>query len=282
MVIILLLSAVLLCLVVPGLSSKLKVVHYELTAGDAAPPVRAALVTDLHSCAYGQNQQELLDAVDAAEPDFILMSGDIFDDTLQDANSFIFLQGIAGKYPCFYVPGNHELRRDGRAFQELMSRVDELGITRVNGTSAVVEINGRRLCICGVDDPSAWVANRKGNINVNSGFRAQLAEIASLAEKRDAYVILLSHRPELFELYCQYPFDLVVSGHAHGGQWRIPGLLNGLLAPNQGLFPKHAGGRYEKNGTVMIVSRGLARESTWIPRFYNRPELVVIDLKGKT
>ena len=95
----------------------------------------------------------------------------------------------------------------------------------------------------------------------------------------EIFTVLLSHRPELFEIYQKYEFDLVLSGHAHGGQWRIPGLLNGLFAPNQGLFPKYAGGRYDYAGGTMIVSRGLARESTKVPRIFNRPELVVVDVK---
>ena len=87
---------------------------------------------------------------------------------------------------------------------------------------------------------------------------------------------MLSHRPELFESYVSREFDLVVCGHAHGGQWRLPGLINGVYAPNQGLFPKYAGGEYEKNGTTMIVSRGLARRMDIVPRIFNPPELVVI------
>ena len=94
----------------------------------------------------------------------------------------------------------------------------------------------------------------------------------------EGYTILLAHRPERIGAYRQYPFDLVVSGHAHGGQWRIPGLLNGLYAPNQGLFPQYAGGCYDEDGMAFVVSRGLARESTRIPRLFNPPELVVVDL----
>ena len=91
--------------------------------------------------------------------------------------------------------------------------------------------------------------------------------------------VLLANRPELIEKYDVHDFDLVVSGHAHGGQVRIPGLLNGLYAPNQGWFPPYAGGEYEVNGTTMIVSRGLARETTRLPRIFNRPELVIVELK---
>ena len=94
--------------------------------------------------------------------------------------------------------------------------------------------------------------------------------------KKDHFTVLLSHRPELFENYVSRAFDLVLCGHAHGGQWRIPGVLNGLYAPQQGLFPLYAGGKYEKGSTTMIVSRGLAKETTPIPRIFNPPELVVV------
>ena len=99
------------------------------------------------------------------------------------------------------------------------------------------------------------------------------------AQDGETFSILLTHRPERVEDYTGRGFDLVLAGHAHGGQWRLPGLINGLIAPNQGLFPRYAGGRYALDGdTTMIVSRGLARESTRIPRLFNRPELVVVDI----
>ncbi|MDE5792514.1 MAG: metallophosphoesterase, partial [Oscillospiraceae bacterium] len=121
---------------------------------------------------------------------------------------------------------------------------------------------------CGVEDP------------VSSNFNKQFKQIQELLKNNNNYKILLSHRPELFEDYVTANFDLVLAGHAHGGQWRIPVILNGLYAPDQGLFPKFAGGFYQKENTTMIVSRGLARESTRIPRIYNQPELVVIDLES--
>ena len=91
--------------------------------------------------------------------------------------------------------------------------------------------------------------------------------------------ILLSHHPEYYPRYLEgRNIDLIFSGHAHGGQWRIPFVLNGLYAPDQGLFPKYAGGKYEKDGSVMIVSRGLARETTPVPRIFNRPEIVIVNI----
>ena len=276
--ILLILLAVLLLLILPGFYNGLAVRRYTVEAPGVAVPVRIALVTDLHSCAYGKGQRELLDTIDKEAPDLILLGGDIFDDDLTDDNAEAFLRGIAGRYPVFYVTGNHEYWSGEAGFARKMAILEECGIVRLSGETAVFEANGSRVTICGVDDPYAW-ADSYGFIEQAEGsFREQIAQVAARAEE-DAYTILLTHRPELLDVYSQCGFDLVLAGHAHGGQWRIPGILNGLWAPNQGLFPAHAGGRYEQDGTVMIVSRGLARESTWVPRWYNRPELVIIDLQ---
>jgi len=102
----------------------------------------------------------------------------------------------------------------------------------------------------------------------------------AVGQAQEGYcTVLLSHRPEFFELYQKYDVDLVLCGHTHGGQWRIPYLLNGLVAPHQGFFPKYAGGRYDAENMTMIISRGLARETTKIPRVFNRPELVIVELE---
>ncbi len=271
------LLAVLLCLILPGFYNALQVVHYTVHVGDAAQPIRVALVTDLHSCAYGENQRELLEAIDKEAPDLLLLGGDIFDDQIPNDRAAAFLKGIQGKYPCYYVTGNHEYWSGKEGFAEKMAILDAYGVIRLSGDMDTIEIKGTKLNICGVDDPYAWADNGYLIDNRDGSCREQVKRVAELA-KNGCFTILLAHRPELFSSYSQFGFDLVLSGHAHGGQWRIPGILNGVYAPNQGLFPAYAGGRYEQNGTVMIVSRGLARESTRVPRFYNRPELVLIDL----
>ncbi|MBR6862657.1 MAG: metallophosphoesterase [Acidaminococcaceae bacterium] len=267
----------LLLLILPGFYNALAIRRYTVEAPGIAHPVRIALITDLHSCAYGDGQRELLDAIEEEAPDLILLGGDIFDDDMPDDNAEAFLRGIGSWYPCYYVTGNHEYWSGADSFAEKMAILEECGITRLSGEVATVEINGTRICICGVDDPYAWADSYGFSERREGSFREQVAQVASQAEN-GAYTILLTHRPELLDVYSQYAFDLVLAGHAHGGQWRIPGIVNGLWAPNQGLFPAYAGGRYEQDGTTMIVSRGLARESTWVPRWYNRPELVIIDL----
>ncbi len=271
------LPVVLLGLILPGFNSSLKTVRYEVTAEGLPQPVRIALVTDLHACAYGRGQRKLLDAVEEQAPDLILLGGDIFDDKLPDEKAAVFLREVSRKYPCFYVTGNHEYWSGETAFQEKMACLEEYGIRRLCGEAVSVEVGSAAVDLCGVDDPDAW-GNSRGYTEYEDGsFREQLARAASQAEN-GRYTILLTHRPEQLELYASFGFDLVLAGHAHGGQWRIPGILNGLYAPDQGLFPPYAGGRYELDGTVMIVSRGLARESTRVPRFYDRPELVIVDL----
>ena len=275
--ILLLLLAVLLLLILPGFYNGLTIRRYSVEAPGIARPVRIALITDLHSCAYGKGQRELLNTIDAEAPDLILLGGDIFDDDLPDDNAEIFIRGIGGRYPVYYVTGNHEYWSGEAGFARKMAIFEECGIVRLSGETAVFEANGSRIMICGVDDPYAWADSYGFTERAEGSFREQIAQVAARVEE-DACTILLTHRPELLNVYSQYDFDLVLAGHAHGGQWRIPGILNGLWAPNQGLFPAYAGGRYEQNGTVMIVSRGLARESTQVPRWYNRPEIVMIEV----
>ena len=274
----LILLAFLLLLILPGFCNVLAVRRYTVEAPGLARPVRIALITDLHSCAYGEGQRELLDAVDAEAPDLILLGGDIFDDDLPDGNAEAFLRSFAGRYPVCYVTGNHEYWSGEAGFARKMAILDQCGIIRLSGEAVSFEVNGSRITVCGVDDPYAWVDSDGFTERTEGSFRQQLAQVSGHAED-GAYTILLTHRPELLDVYSRYDFDLVLAGHAHGGQWRIPGILNGLWAPNQGLFPALAGGLYEQNGTVMIVSRGLARESTRVPRWYNRPELVMIELR---
>ena len=277
-IIILIVILLILCLVLPGISSKLKTVYYRTAAEGIGRPVRIALVTDLHSCAYGQGEKTLLDAIDAEAPDVVLLVGDIFDSSLPDGNALTFLKGIGGRYPCYYVTGNHECAGNEGNFAKRMQALEDYGVVRLSGEAVFPELAGAKICICGVDDPDNWSARRAAVVHTQGSFNEQLEHAASLRED-SVYTVLLSHRPEKLDLYSSYGFDLALAGHAHGGQWRIPGLVNGLFAPDQGLFPRYAGGMYEKDGTVMIVSRGLAKESTMIPRIYNRPELVIIDLE---
>ena len=269
--ILILLVLIILLLCAAAFDNRLAVRSYAVDAEEITSPVRIALVTDLHSCSYGEGQAELIEAVDGLEPDIVLLGGDIFDDVLPDTNTELFIAGISGKYPCYYVTGNHEHWSGEAAFAVKMDILKKHGVHILSGICETLSINGQSINICGVDDPDAHAGNKQ------EAFLAQLDEVKRLSDNGH-YTILLSHRPEYFGAYAEQGFDLVLSGHAHGGQWRIPLILNGLYAPDQGWFPEHAGGKYVQGETTMIVSRGLARESTRIPRIFNRPELVCIEL----
>ena len=258
--------------------SRLKTVHYTIESGKLSAPVRIALITDLHSCKYGDNQNNLIQAVQKQNPDIVLLGGDIFDDKVPHRNAELTVKQLAEKYPCYYVTGNHEYW--SREVGTILDIIKGYDVTVLSGECDTIEIKGQTINICGVDDPDAEVYLAEGEPIERQLERADEAtKEAQKAVGEEIFSVLLSHRPELFETYQNYDFDLVLSGHAHGGQWRIPGVLNGLFAPNQGLFPKYAGGRYNYAGGTMIVSRGLARESTLVPRIFNRPELVIVDIK---
>jgi len=228
-------------------------------------PVRIAFLADLHSCLYGKNQGELIAKIDGQNPDLVLMSGDIADDKLPLDGAIELLAGISGKYGCYYVTGNHEFW-SGRA-GGIKDLFREYNVHVLEGECAAAEIRGQPVNICGVDDPEIGGA----------AFQKQLASAFGAVDD-NSYTILLSHRPERFQQESAYNCDLILSGHAHGGLWRIPFILNGLYAPNQGFFPKYTSGVYIIGSVRMLVSRGLSRYSTSIPRIFNPPELAVIDI----
>ena len=258
-------------LVWAGLDTGLTVQTYTVESGKVEAPVRLALLTDLHSCDYGEGQRELLDAVEEQDPDLVLLGGDIVDDgpEMPEERALATVEALAERWPTYYVTGNHEYRT-GRA-EEIKELLAGRGAVVLEGTCALVTVGEQTLQICGVDDPAVGAAV----------WQSQLEDV-TVALEGDVCSILISHRPERVADYTGRSFDLVLSGHAHGGQWRIPLLGVGLIAPNQGLFPRYAGGTYDLEGTTLVVSRGLARESTRIPRLYNPPEVVVVDLVPET
>lgn len=242
----------------------LHTVSYQIVSNRVKQPVRLALVADLHSTWYGDEQIYLIKTLEAVGPDVILMAGDMIDDKRERNAIDIFLNGISTSYPCFYALGNHEFRISDP--KEVKQWARARGVTVLDGMVQQVSIKGQSLYIAGMDD---WTCG-------NTLWDKQRNQVCSQIKDCDGYTILISHRPELLNLYRSSGFDLVVSGHAHGGQVRVPGLLNGLFAPGQGTFPMYAGGIYSLGHTQLVVSRGLCRN--FLPRVFNRPELVVVDI----
>ncbi len=253
-------KAALLAFIAIGLDARLKTVRYQFKG---SCNLKIAHITDLHGCRYGKNMQTLVDAIENEAPDIIVYTGDIFDDIVPYKNSRILLERMK-HYPSFYVNGNHEFY--SKDLDTIYKIIKENEVTILDDKTISLDINGDKVNISGIEDP----LSRK---NLNN-------QLSALHVEKNAYNILLTHRPENIHAYLRKDFDLILCGHAHGGQWRVPFLINGVFSPNQGIFPKYAGGLYDFNDTHFIVSRGLARESTpLVPRFYNRPELVIIEIR---
>ena len=268
--------ALLAVLCVTSLWQGLTVKVYTETTDKVAFPIRMLVLSDLHSTIYGDKQATLIKAIRKQKPDIILLVGDIADDGNPILGTEQLLSVIGSEYPCYYVTGNHEYW-SGKV-DDIKEIIRSYGVTILEGDTEIVQVGKQKLRLCGVDDPDGF-GNKSYYVDHGITETWQEQFDACKAEAHDKlYSVMLSHRPELAEQYRDSGFDLVLAGHAHGGQVRIPGILNGLYAPNQGYFPKYAGGRYELGQTVMIVSRGLSRNIR-LPRVFNPPELVVVDLK---
>ncbi len=254
-----------------AVNTQLKVVTYTIHSSKITDEVKLVFVADLHSCSYGKNETELIEKIEEYQPDAVLLGGDIFDDVLDDRNACAFVDKIAEKFKTYYVSGNHEWWSNQT--KDLFDYLSAKGVIVLRGNSSELKLdNGDVIVVSGIDDPeiNKYDASYKC-------WEEQLKDVGEGIEK-DYFNLLLSHRPECVNKYFEYNFDAVLAGHAHGGQFRIPFVANGLYSPNQGWFPKYAGGMYDFDGRKMIVSRGLARESTRLPRIFNQPELVFVNL----
>ena len=239
---------------------------------DAFDGYRIAQVSDLHNAEFGDGNQRLLDMLREAEPDMIAITGDLIDSRKTNiAVALAFAEEAVRIAPCYYVSGNHEARV--LEYRELKAGLEAAGVTVLDDARVEIEISGKSITIIGVNDPS-FLADY-----LTSDAAVMDRKLSELSSEGASFTILLSHRPELFDTYAAHEMDLVLTGHAHGGQFRLP-LIGELIAPNQGLFPKYDDGLYSEGNTNMIVSRGLG--NSVIPfRFNNRPEVVLIELKSQ-
>lgn len=258
--------AILVILTLIALDERLTLRTYTVVSPKLTAEVRLAVVTDFHS---SDNADDVVAMVASCAPDAVLLVGDLFDDDTQNRpteRTLSLMRQLSAQYPCYYVSGNHEAWTG--EMDALYQQTEEAGVTVLRMSSGVLTVRGQRIALCGIPDPYEMVFS--GAPDTEEQLRQALEDVDSAD-----FTVLLAHRPELLAKYAQFPLDLVVSGHAHGGQVRIPGVLNGLYAPNQGWFPKLAGGAYTQDGMTLIVSRGLAVR-TRLPRIFNRPEVVLV------
>jgi len=240
---------------------------------DAFDNYRIAQVSDLHNAKFGDGNQRLLEILREAEPDMIAITGDLIDSRKTNiAVALAFAKEAVKIASCYYVSGNHEARVS--EYQDLKTGLEEAGVTVLDDAQVKIEVSGESITVIGVNDPSFHADYLTSDAEVMD------RKLSELSSEDAGFTILLSHRPELFDTYVAHDMDLVLTGHAHGGQFRLP-LIGGLVAPNQGLFPKYDAGLYSEGDTNMIVSRGIG--NSIIPvRFNNRPEVVLIELASQS
>ena len=248
----------------------LTVKHYRVHTDkfEAGDSLRIVLVADLHSHIYGHGQGDLISVIEGQSPDIIVLAGDIADDVAPFDGAKLLVSGIADIAPVFYVSGNHEYWSGD--IENIKETIRALGVAVLEDEYKEIEISGIALVVAGADDPE-WV-----HYEDKAGLKPMDESFKELAHKGQ-FKILVAHRPELIETYKGYSFDLVLSGHTHGGVVRIPLLSNGLFAAHQGWFPKYVGGVYKHDGLTHIVSRGVSFNPK-TPRIFNPPEVSVIDV----
>ena len=232
---------------------------------------RIAHVSDLHNAEMGKGNEKLLAMLWEVDPDMIAITGDLIDSRNTNVEIALqFAQEAVKIAPCYYVSGNHEARVN--EYEELKTGLISAGVIILEDTQTEISIAGHTITLIGVNDPSFQTDYLFGDSET-----VMSSKLAKLHTDGEVFTILLSHRPELFDTYTDYDVDLVLSGHAHGGQFRLP-FVGGLVAPNQGLFPEYDAGIYTEGNTNMLVSRGIG--NSILPfRINNRPEVILIELQ---
>lgn len=257
------------------LNCRLKTTYYTIPSKKLPASfdgVRILQISDLHNTQLGKDSLTLLSEIKKAAPDVIVVTGDLVEYCSAENNrkSLEIMKETVKIAPVYYVTGNHEFKTTG--YEALEADLKTVGVKVTDDRRIVWARGGEKIVLYGLKDYKSSLkklpkAERNSRLN---------ERLQALKGKKEEFSVLLSHRPELFGLYAQNGFDLIFCGHAHGGQIRI--FNRGIVAPNQGLFPRYTAGIYTKAASRMVVSRGLGN-SAFPFRINNDPELVVVTLK---
>ena len=220
-------------------------------------------LSDLHDAELGENHSVLVRKVESTEPDIILITGDVIDSRRYDLEkSLRAIKQLIEIAPVYYVLGNHEVATN--EMDHIYEQLELLGVHTLKNEHELIELNGEEIALVGVEDPLMGMPMDTMIQNATRGIDSS------------TFTILLSHRPEKFDSYVQQSLDLVFTGHAHGGQIRLP-FIGGLVAPSQGWFPEYTAGLFEAGETTMVVNRGIGN-SLFPLRIFNRPEIIEMTL----
>lgn len=227
--------------------------------------LRILQISDLHGRIFGPEHQYLLRAAEEARPDLICITGDLFEAETELSSLEPLIRGLCRLAPVYYVTGNHEWQR--RDLEHCLLLLEEWGAEVLRNEYCILEQNGSRLALLGVDDPCGPYDQKKPEV-VMAELRQELGE--------DCFVLALDHRNDRLSLWQALGADLVLSGHCHGGVVRLP-LVGGLIGPGRSWFPDYDAGLYRAGETQLYVSRGLG----FPLRLFNRPQLPILVLIRK-
>lgn len=224
---------------------------------------RIVQISDLHNAKFGKNNQKLVGRIRECEPDMIVLTGDLVDSNHANVDRAVqFVDEIVKICPVYYVTGNHEYWLEKSEYDELMDGLIGAGVVILDDQVVEISMGDAKFRLVGLDDKSL----ADGTLE------------ALLSDEKE-FTVVLAHEPQYLVRYADTGVDLVLSGHAHGGQFRLP-FVGGIVAPDQGFLPEYTAGEYYMDGTEMIVSRGLG--NSVIPaRLFNYPEIVCVELVGK-
>lgn len=242
-------------------NNRLVISRYYVPA-DVSEELAIVHLSDLHTKRFGPNNEKLIAQIKELAPDVIVITGDMVHKWDDKAASYVdALTGLNKLAPVYAIPGNHETRMD--EWPVLRDMLRKAGIRVIENDVAIFSKGEQRVSILGLNETADPAL---------PPLFTRLGEMGGLR-------IVLSHYPLTFEDYCKYDFDLQLSGHAHGGQWRLP-FVGGLYSPDQGLFPHYDAGLFEEKGRVLVVSRGLGN-SEFPLRLLNYPEIVYIGVNKR-
>jgi len=227
---------------------------------------KIAHLSDFHS----GKLNPVLSWIQEEKPDMILITGDLFDKRRKTKNAENIIEALCHIAPIYYVTGNHEFQHKQCSCFSMKKFLVSKGVKVLENESCVIE---DQFCLYGFNDCLQFPT---GSEYIQE--KELINAVFSQCYDEKNFNLVMIHRPHHYFQFNEYKIDLMLSGHAHGGQWRIPGVLNGLIAPQQGFFPKRAGGIYPIHGGIQLVSRGIG-SYWWLPRFLNRPEMIFIDLQ---
>ena len=237
---------------------------------------KIAHLSDLHGALHGAGNEELIRAIDQAQPDLIVMTGDMMDHRGGAVkNALDLCRKLAKRYPVYYAIGNHEQTLAKPVWQDAVHELCDMDVRILDNQKLELTVDGRSIDVYGLTTPMVYYKDPLGEyergVELTKGHVTDLLGVSDKAR----FKLLLAHNPLYFPAYYNWGADLTLSGHVHGGIIRIPG-LGGLLSPDMTFFPKYDAGHFKRNGRHLIVSRGLG--NNFLFRICNKPELIFITL----